>query len=151
MDWRGQGLSDKPPASGYTQTLLANDIKAVLEELKVKNVVMVGSSLGGYPLNSYLNVYGLNHHGVKVKGVVYVAAIPDSFSLSFITPAAHAAIGESLTATTPDQFTQGTQSFVTLSTLLPQPPGLNDFYLAQDLLTPAASRQAILEAVRYPP
>lgn len=43
IDWRGFGLSDKPtdPAS-YSEKLLADDINAVLNQLNINRVVLVG-------------------------------------------------------------------------------------------------------------
>jgi pimeloyl-ACP methyl ester carboxylesterase len=47
MDLRGRGLSDKP-ASGYSVEIHGRDIRAVLDELKLNQVVLLGHSLGAF-------------------------------------------------------------------------------------------------------
>lgn len=47
IDLRGRGLSEQP-ADGYTLADHANDVIALMEELKVKSVVVVGHSYGGF-------------------------------------------------------------------------------------------------------
>ena len=47
MDLRGRGLSDKP-ASGYSADIHARDILALLDHLGLKEVVLLGHSLGAF-------------------------------------------------------------------------------------------------------
>jgi pimeloyl-ACP methyl ester carboxylesterase len=47
MDLRGRGLSDKPP-TGYSIETHCNDIRALLENLGLRHVVLMGHSLGAF-------------------------------------------------------------------------------------------------------
>jgi pimeloyl-ACP methyl ester carboxylesterase len=47
MDLRGRGLSGKP-ASGYSVEIHGRDIRAVLDELRLNRVVLLGHSLGAF-------------------------------------------------------------------------------------------------------
>jgi len=47
MDLRGRGLSDKPP-TGYSIETHCNDIKALLGNLRLKQAVLMGHSLGAF-------------------------------------------------------------------------------------------------------
>ena len=55
-DRRGFGMSDKP-WSGYDYTTLAGDLKAVLDELDLHDVVLVGFSMGGGEVARYCSLY----------------------------------------------------------------------------------------------
>ena len=52
MDLRGRGLSDKP-ARGYSLEAHCRDIDALLDHLGVKQVVLMGHSLGAYVCLAY--------------------------------------------------------------------------------------------------
>jgi pimeloyl-ACP methyl ester carboxylesterase len=53
FDRRGHGRSDQP-ASGYDIDTLAADLSAVLDELDLDGVTLVGHSLGGVEVLRYL-------------------------------------------------------------------------------------------------
>lgn len=57
MDPRGQGKSDKPN-DGYHPAQRARDIKAVIEQLKLAPVVVVGWSMGVTELAAYVHQFG---------------------------------------------------------------------------------------------
>src|SRR5882724_9874971 len=55
-DRRGFGQSDKP-WDGYDYTTLANDLKALLDELDLQDVVLVGFSMAGGEVVRYCSLY----------------------------------------------------------------------------------------------
>jgi non-heme chloroperoxidase len=72
-DRRGFGDSDRP-ASGYDYDTLAGDLNAVLNELELNQVTLVGFSMGGGEVARYLDKYDTS----RIKKVVFVSAItPD--------------------------------------------------------------------------
>lgn len=70
-DRRGFGDSDRP-ATGYDYDTLASDLNALLEELELKGVTLVGFSMGGGEVARYIGKYGTD----RLKKVVFVSAIP---------------------------------------------------------------------------
>ncbi len=69
-DRRGFGHSDKP-VGPYDYNTLAADLKAVIDELQVDNVTLVGFSMGGGEIAKYFSLYG----GAKVSKVVLISAV----------------------------------------------------------------------------
>ena len=69
-DRRGFGKSSKP-WSGYDYNTLAGDLKAVLDELDLHNVTLVGFSMGGGEVARYFGQYG----GERVSKVVLVGSV----------------------------------------------------------------------------
>ena len=67
---RGFGQSSKP-WSGYDYDTFADDLKAVLEALDLKEVTLVGFSMGGGEIARYMN----RHGGARVSKVVFVSAV----------------------------------------------------------------------------
>ncbi|WP_354698470.1 Non-heme chloroperoxidase [Paraconexibacter sp. AEG42_29] len=70
-DRRGFGQSDKP-ATGYTYDHLAEDLHAVLEELELRDVTLVGFSMGGGEVARYVARYGED----RLHSVVFASAVP---------------------------------------------------------------------------
>lgn len=70
FDRRGHGRSDVP-ARGYDMDTLADDLGSVIETLGLKNVILVGHSMGGAEVIRYLG----RHGAAKVKKVALVAAV----------------------------------------------------------------------------
>lgn len=56
-DRRGFGKSDKP-WDGYDYDALAGDLKSILDELDLRDVTLVGFSMGGGEVVRYLSTYG---------------------------------------------------------------------------------------------
>ena len=76
IDWRGFGDSDKP-YHGYNLDRLADDIRMVVEALKLKNFALAGHSTGGAIAVKYAsryNSYGLSHF------ILIEAAVPVGFT-----------------------------------------------------------------------
>ena len=69
-DRRGFGISNEP-WDGYDYSSLASDLHALIEELELENVTLVGFSMGGGEVVRYLTDYGSE----KIKRVALVASI----------------------------------------------------------------------------
>ena len=57
LDMRGHGLSSKP-AHGYRISRLATDLAEFIERLKLKDITLIGHSMGCAVIWSYLEQYG---------------------------------------------------------------------------------------------
>lgn len=76
IDWRGFGKSDKP-FHGYSFNRLADDVRGVVEALKLQNFTLVGHSTGGAIAIRYIS----RHNGFGVSKLVLVgAAAPTGFT-----------------------------------------------------------------------
>ncbi|MEZ0541551.1 alpha/beta fold hydrolase [Fibrella arboris] len=69
-DRRGFGKSSKP-WGGYDYDTFADDLKDVIDELNLNNVVLVGFSMGGGEVARYFS----RHGGAKVSKAVLVSAV----------------------------------------------------------------------------
>jgi len=70
-DRRGFGRSDKPD-SGFDYDTLAADLAGVLEDLDLRDVTLVGFSMGGGEVARYI----ANHGEERLHSVVFAAAVP---------------------------------------------------------------------------
>lgn len=76
IDWRGFGKSDKP-INGYHYDRLADDVRAVVDALQLRNFTLVGHSTGG----SIAIRYASRHNGYGVSRLVLIdAAAPVGFT-----------------------------------------------------------------------
>lgn len=75
IDLRGFGKSDKP-WHGYCYNRLADDIHFVIEELKLRNITLVGFSMGGAIAIRYLSRYPKN----KVSKLALLSAAAPIFT-----------------------------------------------------------------------
>jgi len=76
FDPMGQGGSDRPAAlNGMygSSEQRADDINAVITELSLMNVVLVGHSHGWLHIGDYLNKYGQS----QIKGLICINGLPD--------------------------------------------------------------------------
>ena len=69
-DRRGFGKSDRPFGC-YGYNTLAGDLKALLDELDLHEVTLVGFSMGGGEIAKYFSLYG----GERVSKVVLISAV----------------------------------------------------------------------------
>lgn len=69
-DRRGFGKSDKP-LNGYEYDTFADDLKALLDQLDLQNVTLVGFSMGGGEVARYFS----RHGGERVSKVILVSSI----------------------------------------------------------------------------
>jgi pimeloyl-ACP methyl ester carboxylesterase len=69
-DRRGFGRSSRP-WTGYDYDTLAADLNALLEELNLNNVTLVGFSMGGGEIARYLGTYG----DARIARVAFVSAV----------------------------------------------------------------------------
>ena len=75
IDLRGFGNSDKP-WSGYSYNRLADDIRCVVESLKLQNFTLAGHSIGGAIAIRYM----ARHNGYGVSKLALMAAAAPSFT-----------------------------------------------------------------------
>src|SRR3712207_5246272 len=69
-DRRGFGRSDKP-SKGFEYDTLAEDLSKVLEELDLRDVTLVGFSMGGGEVARYASKHGEG----RLRSVVFAAAV----------------------------------------------------------------------------
>jgi non-heme chloroperoxidase len=84
-DRRGFGESDKPKGigtSGYDYDTLTDDLHAVLTELDLNDVTLVGFSMGGGEVARYATKYG----DERVHSVVFAGAVPPFMAKSDDNP-----------------------------------------------------------------
>ncbi len=84
MDWRGFGKSDKP-YTGYSLDRLADDIRAVIDALQLRNITLAGHSAGGALIVRYM----ARHQGHGVSKLVMIDAqspgsVPQQAANAFI-------------------------------------------------------------------
>ncbi len=70
-DRRGFGRSDKP-LTGYGYDTLTDDLHTLLEELDLREVTLVGFSMGGGEVARYFSAYGAD----RLHSVVFASAVP---------------------------------------------------------------------------
>jgi pimeloyl-ACP methyl ester carboxylesterase len=70
-DRRGFGRSDKP-LTGYTYDTFTEDLNALLTELDLRDVTLIGFSMGGGEVARYLSTYG----DERIHSVVFASAVP---------------------------------------------------------------------------
>ncbi len=70
-DRRGFGDSDKP-SSGYDYDTFADDLNGILEQKNLRDVSLVGFSMGGGEVARYIAKYGED----RLRSVVFAAAVP---------------------------------------------------------------------------
>lgn len=78
MDPRGQGESDKP-RDGYFPAQRARDIRAVIEQLKLDPVVLVGWSMGVAEVAAYVEQFGTD----TLAAVVLVDGLAGGYDAQF--------------------------------------------------------------------
>jgi len=80
-DRRGFGRSDKP-ASGYDYDTFAEDLQSILEALDLRDVTLVGFSMGGGEVARYIGKYGQD----RIHSVVFASAVPPYLAQSDDNP-----------------------------------------------------------------
>lgn len=70
-DRRGFGASDKP-ADGYDYDTMSDDLAGLLEALDLREVTLVGFSMGGGEVARYLG----RHGSERIHSAVFAAAVP---------------------------------------------------------------------------
>lgn len=70
-DRRGFGRSDKP-ADGYEYDTLADDLAGVINDTDLRDVTLVGFSMGGGEVARYITRHGEE----RLRSVVFAAAVP---------------------------------------------------------------------------
>ncbi len=73
-DWRGFGDSSRP-YEGYDYDTLASDLRALLEGLNLRDVTLVGFSMGGGEVARYVGRFGTD----RLHSAVLAGAVPPAF------------------------------------------------------------------------
>lgn len=81
-DRRGFGSSGTTGADGYDYDLLTSDLAALLDELDLHEVTLVGFSMGGGEVARYVGRHGTS----RLRGVAFLGAIPPWLLLSDDNP-----------------------------------------------------------------
>ncbi len=90
IDWRGFGQSDKP-IDGYRYDRLADDVRAVVAALQLRDFTLVGHSTGGSIAIRYVS----RHSGYGVtKLVLIAAAAPVGFTAETANHFIHEALND---------------------------------------------------------
>lgn len=71
MDFRGYGLSDKP-STGYDYDRMADDVRAVIDDLGLTDAILAGFSMGGAIAAHYMARH--QGHGVSKLALLSAAA-----------------------------------------------------------------------------
>ena len=69
-DRRGFGSSDKP-SDGYDYDTLSDDLKNVIDQLSLKDVILLGFSMGGGEVARFMT----RHPSVAVAGIIFAASV----------------------------------------------------------------------------
>jgi len=80
-DRRGFGQSDKPK-SGYDYNMLTDDLHGLIEALELKDVTLVGFSMGGGEAARYVSRFGQDN----LHSLVFAAAVPPALMESSDNP-----------------------------------------------------------------
>jgi pimeloyl-ACP methyl ester carboxylesterase len=75
-DLRGHGRSPAPEGT-YTMSLLAGDVAALLDELKLEQVLLAGHSMGGYVALAFAQAYPQRLAGLALVGALPGADTPE--------------------------------------------------------------------------
>lgn len=79
LDIRGHGRSDKPEDAYDDPELWADDIRAVIAELRLDDPVIVASSMGGVFLCDYLSIHGEDAiSGINLVGAISTVGTEDA-------------------------------------------------------------------------
>lgn len=145
MDARGHGLSDKPEGEdAYADPeLWAADIKAVIDELGLDNLVLVGWSAGAGWILDYMMVHGEdNVAGVNMVGPRI--AIRDEDLTEKISEGMLGLIQSGVFASNDvEESMAGLAQFVSLQTADPLPPKDHAFLFGNVSLVPPYARAAM--------
>ncbi len=80
-DRRGFGESSKP-ATGYTYDVLAEDLHKLIMKLDLRDITLVGFSMGGGEIARYLGVYGSE----RVSSAVFISSVTPYLLKTDINP-----------------------------------------------------------------
>ena len=118
-DRRGFGSSDKP-GGGYDYDTLTEDLDGLINELDLRDVTLVGFSMGGGEVARYVATFGEE----RLHSVVFAAAVPPAMMKSAdnpdgpLTPEQAAQMKADLTADRDAFFDQFTKMFFTANATL---------------------------------
>lgn len=118
-DRRGFGSSDKP-GGGYDYDTLTEDLDGLINELDLRDVTLVGFSMGGGEVARYIANFGEE----RLHSVVFASAVPPAMMKSAdnpdgpLTPEQAAKMTADLTADRAAFFDQFTKQFFTANATL---------------------------------
>jgi pimeloyl-ACP methyl ester carboxylesterase len=145
FDHRGHGESDKPlTPDGYNQgDLFADDVHAVITQLKLNKSMLVAWSMSGALIGDYLEKYGDRN----VSGIVFVAAANKLGTPMFQTQAGSVFMQPQAQGIYTDSIYEQIAAFNFINRALTTNPvsrDAHDIILATSMLTPTVMRRTIL-------
>jgi pimeloyl-ACP methyl ester carboxylesterase len=146
LDLRGHGDSGRAVPEGgaaYAPSDYAEDVKAVIDELALRDPVLVGWSYGGLVIADYVRTFGT----AGISGAVFAGAAcrlnPPAHEDTFIGPG-FLENGADLLSGELEAFIRGTVNFLNACIREPLPPERFAWHLAYNMIVPAANRFALL-------
>jgi non-heme chloroperoxidase len=143
-DLRGHGMSEAPPeAEHYTSgALWADDVAAIIDQLDLDRVVLVGWSYGGFVICDYVRAYGEDRIGGSVFVAGAVTLSEEAFGTLIGPDFMHHAPG----ATAADLPTniQAMRSFVRAWPAEPYLPDEVERLLCSSMVVPASIRASLV-------
>ncbi|MBB3593765.1 pimeloyl-ACP methyl ester carboxylesterase [Rhizobium sp. BK529] len=144
LDLRGHGMSDAPlDAGSYTEPQLwADDIAAVIDELKLGNPILVGWSYAGFIICDYLRAHGTAH----VAGINFVGGATTLNKAAFGTLIGSGFLDHVIGATSDDLpgNIAAIRKFVRACTYSQLPADVFETAICWNMIVPAKIRAALL-------
>lgn len=144
-DLRGHGMSDAPlEASHYTEAQLwADDVDAVIRQLRLDRPLLVGWSYGGFIISDYVRAYGQ----AGISGINFVGAAVSLGASAFGTLIGPGFLENFQGATAEDLPTNiaAMRSFVRACIARPLPADLHEEALCWNIMVPAQVRLAMAQ------
>jgi pimeloyl-ACP methyl ester carboxylesterase len=140
VDLRGHGLSDKPREGYADSRVWAEDLDAVIKNLRLEHPILCSWSYGLVPLD-YIRHYGEQYiGGLHLVGALTKLGSEDA--MSFLTPQALAA-APGLSATDAEESVRNLHAFVRM--FFARQPAVEDLYLmlGYNVSVPPYVRQAL--------
>jgi len=143
-DLRGHGMSEAPLEPGhYTDgKLWADDVAAIIEELGLDQLVLVGWSYGAFVICDYVRAYGQD----RIAAIDFVAAAVTLGEAAFGTLIGPGFLDHFADATSDDLPTsiQGMRALVRAFPVKPFPPDEVETLLASSMTVPAQIRSNLM-------
>lgn len=141
MDIRGHGLSDKPRDAYGDSKLWADDVRAVIEALRLDRPILSGWSYGGLIICDYVRVYGEDRiGGINLVGAVTKIGTDPAFAL--IAPA-FLGIAPGFFSNTVEESVKSLEAFMRLCVHKAPSPRDYYFFLGYNAIVPPHVREGL--------